>query len=38
MEKDLQKLGIFVDDAKFNIEDFDVPDPRPAKKKEQYSQ
>ena len=33
LEKELLKQGIDVDDAKFNINDFDVPNPRPPKKK-----
>ena len=33
LEKELQRMGINVDDPKFNIKDYDVPDVRPAKKK-----
>ncbi len=33
LEKELKRLGIDVDDPKFNIKDYDVPDPRPMKKK-----
>lgn len=29
LEKELQRMGINVDDPKFNIKDYDVPEPRP---------
>lgn len=33
LEKELLKIGINVDDPKFSIKDYEVPDPRPPKKK-----
>jgi len=33
LEKELIRMGINVDDPKFNIKDYDVPEIRPAKKK-----
>lgn len=33
LERELQRLGVNVDDPKFNIKDYDVPDPRPPKRK-----
>ena len=29
LEKDLLKIGIDLDDPKFNIKDYEVPNPRP---------
>ena len=34
LEKDLKKMGIDIDDPNFNIKDYEVPDPRPPKRKE----
>ena len=33
LEKELQKMGINVDDSKFNIKDYDVPEPRPKRRR-----
>lgn len=33
LEKELQRMGINVDDPKFNIKDFDVPEPRPKRRR-----
>lgn len=33
LEKDLVKQGINVDDPKFDIKDYEVPEPRPPKRK-----
>ena len=33
LEKELLKIGINVDDPKFNIKDYEIPNPRPAKKR-----
>ncbi|CDW86940.1 UNKNOWN [Stylonychia lemnae] len=38
LEKELHRMGINVDDPKFNIKDFDVPEVRPAKKKPETNQ
>ena len=32
LEKELKTMGIDVDSAKFNIKDYETPDPRPIKK------
>ena len=29
LEKELLRMGINVDDTKFNIKDFEIPNPRP---------
>lgn len=34
LEKDLLKMGINIDDPTFNIAEYEIPDPRPQKKKE----
>ena len=33
LEKDLLKLGIDLDDPKFNIKDYEIPNPRPPKRR-----
>ena len=33
LEKELLKLGINLDDPKFNLKDYEIPNPRPPKKK-----
>ena len=34
LEKDLLRMGINIDDPKFNISDYEIADPRPPKKKD----
>ena len=34
LEKELLKMGIDVDDAKFNIKDYEIPNPRPQKRRQ----
>lgn len=35
LEKELKTMGIDVDSNKFNIKDYETPDPRPQKKKKE---
>ena len=34
LEKELLKMGIDVDDPKFNIKDYEIPNPRPPKRRQ----
>ncbi len=33
LEKELQRMGINIDDPKFNIKDYEIPNPRPQKRR-----
>ena len=33
LEKELLKIGIDLDDPKFNIKDYEIPNPRPSKRR-----
>ena len=35
LEKELKIIGIDVDSSKFNIKEYEVPEPRPQKKKKE---